>query len=415
MDKNYFPLNKTQLETLAEQYGTPFYIYDEEEICKNFLRFVKAFNDFPNFKEYFSVKACPNPYILKILKKEGSGASCSSLAEIILAENAGFTGEDIFFTTKETTAKEIIYGNLKGCLFNLDDISHIDFIAKTLGGLPDFLSFCYNLDSFQFQEKSKATKAGLPKEQILQTYKISKERGVKRLALHVNLNANQITIDYFVQLVEHLFLLAVEIKEKVGIKIETINLGNGIGISFAPDYKNIDYEALAKKIKALYDKILVTNGLDSTTIAFECSHIITGPYGWLVTRVMHKKSGEREYIGLDATLASLKDVNLENYHNITVTGKEKQEKNHLYDVSGSLFEDKDSLQKELPQVDIGDLLVIHNVGAYCSAKELNYNGNLRPGELLLRQNGTVIPIRRRETLDDYFSTIDFVKLKTFSV
>lgn len=413
MDKNYFPLNKVQLARLAEQYGTPFYIYDEEEICKNFRLLANAFKSFSNFKVFFSVKACPNPYILKILKKEGSGASCSTLSEIILAENAGFLGEDIFFTTNESSAREIIYGNLKNCLFNLDDISHIDFLEKTLGGIPEFISICYN--SIFSQEKKQEGSFGLSREQVFQACKILQEKGVQKFGLHVNL-AEKITSDLFLQSIDSLFTLMVEIKEKFGVKIQNILLG--IHQVFPRDIKerNLDYESFAKKIKAAYDKILLPAELNSTTIALECGSLITEPFGYLVSKVLYQKSGGQDFIKLDYSIPELIDLTKDDY-NIFIVDKEKQNETNKYIVLGSVTENYNNciIETSLPHLENGELIIINNMGSYSRAKESNYKGKLRSGELLLRRNGTVIPIRRQETLDDYFSTIDFVKLKNFNV
>lgn len=422
MSEKNFPLNKEQLEQLTQSYETPFYLYDEKAIRENMRRFTKAFSIFPSFKEYFAVKACPNPYIMKILKNEGCGADCSSLPELILAENAGMQGEEVMFTSNETPAKEYIYANLKGNIINLDDITHIDYLEQALGGLPELISFRYNPGPLKAGNaligKPEEAKYGLTREQIFEAYKICKDRGVKRFGLHTMVASNELNPDYFVETAQLLFTLAVELKEKVGVSVEFVNLGGGIGIPYRPEQMAVDYDYVAKGIKAVYDKTIVPAGLDPLKICWECGRPITGPYGWLVTRALHQKHIYREYIGVDASMADLMRPGMYGaYHEVTVSGKEAAAKTETYDVVGSLCEncDKFAVQRQLPKIDIGDLLIIHDAGAHGRAMGFNYNAKLRCGELLLREDGSVVQIRRKETVDDYFATLDFKGLQSFSV
>ena len=419
MSEKTFPLSAQELQTLTEKYETPFYLYDEKAIRENIRRFTKAFSIFPGFKEHFAVKACPNPYILKILRSEGCGADCSSLPELILAENAGIAGEDVMFTSNETPAKEYIYANLKGNIINLDDITHIPFLEKTLGFLPEIL---YNpgplRDGNELIGKPEEAKYGLTEEQIFEAYKICKEKGVKRFGLHTMVASNELNPDYFVETATLLFNLAAKVKEKVGITFEFVNLGGGLGIPYKPGDKAVDYDYIARGIKDAYDAIVVPAGLDPLKIYWECGRPITGPYGWLVTRAIHEKHIYRDYIGVDASMADLMRPGMYGaYHEVTVSGKENAPKNKVYDVVGSLCEncDKFAVQRQLPEIQIGDLLIIHDAGAHGRAMGFNYNAKLRCGELLLRQDGSVVEIRRRETVDDYFATLDFKGLSSFNV
>lgn len=422
MSEKTFPLSALELQTLTEKYETPFYLYDEKAIRENIRRFTKAFSIFPGFKEHFAVKACPNPYILKILRSEGCGADCSSLPELILAENAGIAGEDVMFTSNETPAKEYIYANLKGNIINLDDITHIPFLEKTLGFLPEILSFRYNPGPLKEGNaiigKPEEAKYGLTEEQIFEAYKICKEKGVKRFGLHTMVASNELNPDYFVETATLLFNLAAKVKEKVGITFEFVNLGGGLGIPYKPGDKAVDYDYIARGIRDAYDAIVVPAGLDPLKIYWECGRPITGPYGWLVTRAIHEKHIYRDYIGVDASMADLMRPGMYGaYHEVTVSGKENAPKNKVYDVVGSLCEncDKFAVQRQLPEIQIGDLLIIHDAGAHGRAMGFNYNAKLRCGELLLRQDGSVVEIRRRETIDDYFATLDFKGLSSFNV
>ncbi|NLM00342.1 MAG: diaminopimelate decarboxylase [Treponema sp.] len=431
--KKIFPLSLARTEQLASQFGTPFYIYDEKAIRANIRKFIKAFSIFPDFTEFFAVKALPNPYILKILASEGCGADCSSLPELILAERAGITGEQVMFTSNNTPEKEFVYANMKGNILNLDDITHIEFVEKACGNLPDYISFRYNPGPLKqsgvnaFIGKPEEAKYGLTREQIFEAYKICKEKGVSRFALHTMVASNELNLDYFVETARILFELARDIKEKVGVSVEMINLGGGLGIPYKLDQKPVDYDYVAKEIRKVYDEIIVPSGLDPVKICWECGRPITGPYGYLVTRAIHEKHIYREYIGVDASMADLMRPGMYGaYHHVTVCGKDEvvDEKGeiipganvHIYDIVGSLCEncDKFAVQRPMPKIDKGDLLVIHDAGAHSRAMGFNYNAKLRCKELLLREDGSVMQIRRAETVDDYFATLDFEALRNFS-
>ena len=348
MSEKTFPLSKSQLERLTETYETPFYLYDEKAIRENMRRFTRAFSIFPAFKEYFAVKACPNPYILKILKSEGCGADCSSLPELILAENAGMLGEEVMFTSNETPAKEYVYANLKGNIINLDDITHIDFLENALGALPELISFRYNPGPLKAGNaligKPEEAKYGLTREQIFEAYKICRERGVRRFGLHTMVASNELNPEYFVETAQLLFTLAAELKEKVGVSVEFVNLGGGIGIPYRPEQVAVDYDLVARGIKAAYDTIVLPAGLNPLKLCWECGRPITGPYGWLVTRALHQKHIYREYIGVDASMADLMRPGMYGaYHEVTVSGMEAAPKTETYDVVGSFCEDCDKV------------------------------------------------------------------------
>lgn len=421
MAEKTFPISTQALERLAEQYGTPFYLYDEAAIRAHIRRFTQAFSIFSSFREYFAVKACPNPYILKILASEGCGADCSSLPELILAEKSGMTGEYVMFTSNETPAQEYIYANLLGAILNLDDITHIDFVSETLGALPELICFRYNpgplKDGNAIIGKPEEAKYGLTYEQIIEAYARCASLGVQRFGLHTMVASNELNPAYFIDTAEMLFKLAADLQEKDGVRIEFVDLGGGIGIPYRPEQQAIDYDYLARGIRAVYDRIIVPAGLDPLSIRWECGRPITGPYGWLVTRALHEKHIYREYIGVDASMADLMRPGMYGaYHEVTVAGKEHEAKDHVYDIVGSLCEncDKFAVQRALPRINRGDLLIIHDAGAHGRAMGFNYNAKLRCGELLLREDGSVMQIRRRETVDDYFATLDFTGLEHFS-
>jgi len=416
-----FCLTHDQLVALAEKYPTPFYIYDEKAIRENMRYFKKAFSIFPEFHEYFAVKACPNPYILKVLESEGCGADCSSLPELLLAEKSGMTEHRVMFTSNDTPEKEFIYANMRNNIINLDDITHIDFLKNAVGQLPDTICFRYNPGSLKkggnaIIGKPEEAKYGLTREQIFEAYKICKEEGVEHFGLHTMVASNELNPDFFADTAKIIFELAAELKAKLGVRIEFVDLGGGIGIPYKPDQKKVDLDYLAKKIRALYDEYIVPAGLDPLSVCFECGRPITGPYGWLVTKAIHEKHIYREYIGCDASMADLMRPGMYGaYHEVTVSGKENALKDHVYDVTGSLCEncDKFAVERPLPKIDIGDLLIIHDAGAHGRSMGFNYNGKLRAGELLLRTDGSIVEIRRAETIDDYFATIDFSGLESF--
>ena len=416
-----FPLSASQLSELAEKFPTPFYLYDEKAIRENMRAFTKAFSIFPDFCEYFAVKALPNPYILKILASEGCGGDCSSLPELVLCEKSGIKGEKVMFTSNETPAAEYEFAYKNGNIINLDDITHIDFLEKTLGTLPELICFRYNPGPLKEGNaligKPEEAKYGLTHDQIIEAYAECKKRGVKRFGLHTMVASNELNPEYFVDTAKLIFNLAVELKQKDGVRIEFVDLGGGIGIPYKPEQKKVDYDYVAKEIRKAYDEIIVPAGLDPLKICWECGRPITGPYGYLVTKAIHEKHIYREYIGVDASMADLMRPGMYGaYHEVTVSGKENAPKDHVYDVVGSLCEncDKFAVQRQLPEIKPGDLLIIHDTGAHGRAMGFNYNAKLRCGELLLRPDGSVKEIRRRETMEDYFATLDFAGLDSFN-
>lgn len=417
----YFPLNNEQLTALAEIYPTPFYLYDEKGIRENMREFTKAFSIFPIFREHFAVKACPNPYILKILAEEGCGADCSSLPELMLSEIAGIKKDKVIFTSNETPAKEYKYAYANENIINLDDFTHIAFLKETLGKLPETLCFRYNPGPLKHGcnsiiGKPEEAKYGLTREQIIDAYRICKDEGVKHFGLHTMVASNELSPDFFIDTAKLVFELAVEIKEKTGVQIEFVDLGGGLGIPYKPDQKKVDYDVVAKGIRKEYDRTIVPSGLDPLAIYWECGRPITGPYGYLICRAIHEKHIYKEYIGTDSCMADLMRPGMYGaYHEITVSGKENAEKDHVYDIVGSLCEncDKFAVDRKMPEIKTGDLLIIHDAGAHGRAMGFNYNGKLRCGELLLREDKKVIQIRRKETIDDLFATLDIAGVETF--
>ncbi len=410
------PFNQEQLQKIMEDYGTPFHIYDEEAIRKNAQRLQAAFAWAPGFKEYFAVKALPNPYILKILGEEGFGADCSSLAELILAEKAGITEENIMLTSNNTPAEEFQKAKDLWAIINLDDITHIDYLEKHTG-LPEVLSFRYNPGSLRAGNaiigNPEESKYGLTKEQLFQAYEIVRDKGVKRFGLHTMIISNELNPDFFIETAEMMFDLAIELKEKLGIRLEFVNFGGGIGIPYRPEQEPVNLETIGEGVRKVYEEKIVAKGLEPLRICLECGRMITGPYGYLVTKVLHRKDTYKNYIGVDASMSDLMRPGIYGaYHHITVMGKEDLPEDHIYDVTGSLCEnnDKFAVDRELPRIEIGDILVIHDTGAHGHAMGFNYNGKLRHAELLLQADGSVKLIRRAETLEDYFATLDFSEL-----
>ncbi|MFP3089921.1 diaminopimelate decarboxylase [Treponema sp. TIM-1] len=421
MKAKTFPLSKAELDELVRSYPTPFYLYDEGALRENARAILRAFSIFPSFKEHFAVKALPNPFMLKILAAEGFGADCSSYPELILADMAGITGEDIMFTSNETPAQEYRAARDLGAIINLDDITHIDFLEKT-AGIPPLISCRYNPGLLKGGNgiigKPEEAKYGFTRDQILRAYGLLREKGVKRFALHTMVASNELNLDYHIETARLLFELAVEIKEKTAVRLEFVNLGGGVGIPYRPGDQGVDYGRLAAGIQAVYERIVVPGGLHPLGIHTEWGRVITGPYGWLVTRAIHTKSIYREYVGLDASMADLMRPGLYGaYHHITVAGKEDEAATETYDVVGSLCEnnDKFAVQRQLPKIKPGDYLIIHDAGAHGRAMGFNYNGKLRCGELLLRPDKSIRMIRRSETVDDYFATLDLSALGDFFV
>jgi diaminopimelate decarboxylase len=432
MSAKNFPLSKARLEELEQSYPTPFYLYDEKALRENAGRMVRAFSIFPNYKEHFAVKALPNPFILKILKEEGLGADCSSLTELILADMAGIRGEEIMFTANETPAGEYIKARELGAVINLDDFTHIEFLEKTLGGMPELISCRYNPGPLKEGNviigKPEEAKYGFTREQLIDGYRLLKQRGAGRFGLHTMAASNELSLDYHVETARILFELAVEIKKRAGISLEFVNLGGGLGIPYRPEQEAVGWEILAGEIKKLYDRILLPEGLGGMGIHTEYGRPVTGPYGWLVARAIHRKKIYREYIGLNSCMADLMRPALYGaYHHISVPGKEGEALTEIYDVVGSLCEnnDKFAIQRRLPKIAVsaerpddpqwGDFAVIHDAGAHGRAMGFNYNGKLRCGELLLRPDGSVLQIRRQETAEDYFATLDLAALPQFGI
>lgn len=419
----YFPLNNAELKELVKKFPTPFYLYDEKAIRENMREFTKAFSIFPIFREHFAVKACPNPYILKILASEGCGADCSSAPELMLSEMSGIKTDHVIFTSNETPASEYQLAYKQGNIINLDDITHIEYLKNALGGkLPETICFRYNPGSLKqggvntIIGKPEEAKYGLTREQILEAYAICKKEGVKHFGLHTMVASNELNPDSFAETAKILFELCVELKEKVGVRIEFTDLGGGLGIPYKPDQKKVDYNEVAQKIRALYDQIIVPAGLDPLGIYWECGRPITGPYGWLVSTAIHEKHIYRDYIALDSCMADLMRPGMYgSYHEVTVSGKEDAPKTEVYDVVGSLCEncDKFAVQRPLPKIDMGDLVIVHDAGAHGRAMGFNYNGKLRAGEILMREDGSFKEIRRRETVEDLFATLDLTGVEGF--
>ncbi|SMB87204.1 diaminopimelate decarboxylase [Desulfonispora thiosulfatigenes DSM 11270] len=416
MAKKTLPFTKEQIEKIIDEYGSPFHIYDEQAIRENVRNLIKAFSWAPKFKEYFAVKATPNPYIMKILQEEGVGADCSSIAELILSEKVGLKGNEIIFTSNNTPAFEYKKAVELGAIINLDDISHIDYIEKHIG-IPESISFRYNPGPLRAGNEiignPEEAKYGLTKDQIFEAYKIMKEKDVKRFGLHTMIISNELNPDFFIETANMMFDLVIEIKNKLDVSIEFVNFGGGLGIPYLPEEEPVDLERIGQGVKEAYEQKITPNGLDPLNITLEYGRMITGPYGYLVTRAIHKKDIYKNYIGVDASMSDLMRPGMYGaYHHITVVGKESEPHDQVYDVTGSLCEncDKFAINRKLPKIEIGDILVIHDTGAHGHAMGFNYNGKLRSSELLLKPDGSVEMIRRAETLEDYFATLDFSKL-----
>jgi len=416
-----FPLSPEELEAVAARFPTPFYLYDEAAMRAFARRVNSAFSVFPQFTEHFAVKALPNPFILKVLASEGFGADCASLPELMLSREAGITGEAVMFTSNETPAHEYAYAREIGAIINLDDITHIDYLERT-SGVPEVISCRYNPGPLKEGNVIIGTpeeaKYGFTKAQLFEGYARLREKGATRFGLHTMVVSNELSADYHVETARLLFELAAELHAEIGIRIEFVNIGGGAGIPYRPEQDELDIEGMATGIRAAYDEIVVPAGLDPLGVHVEWGRIITGPYGWLVTRAIHTKDTYRRYIGVDASMADLMRPGMYGaYHHITVAGKEAAAPTEVYDVVGGLCEnnDKFAIQRPLPEIEVGALLVIHDAGAHGRAMGFNYNGKLRCGELLLRPDATVLPIRRAETVEDYFATLDFEALASFDV
>ena len=410
------PFNKSQIEKIIEEFPTPFHIYDEKAIRGNARRLIKAFSWAPEFYEYFAVKACPNPFLMKILKEEGFGADCSSMSELILAEKVGVTGESIMFTSNDTPREDFVKALELGAIINLDDITHINYI-ESISNLPEMVCFRYNPGPLREGNaiigKPEEAKYGFTRDQLFDGYKILRDKGVKRFGLHTMIASNELNPDYFIETANMLFDLVVEINKELGITFEFVNLGGGFGIPYLPEQDEIDLEYVGEGIHKSYKEKIEKNNLHPLKIFMESGRMIMGPFGYLVSKVLHKKKTYKNYIGLDSTMADLMRPGLyDAYHHITVMGKEDAANEVVCDVTGSLCEnnDKFAIDRNLPNIDIDDILVIHDTGAHGHAMGFNYNGKLKSAELLLKEDGSTEQIRRAETLDDYFATLDFSKL-----
>ncbi len=405
------PLTQDLIDQIKQTYPTPFYVYDEAAIRQNVRQLIDTFSWCPNFKEFFAVKALPNPHILKILMEEGCGADCSSVAELILSEQVGMTGEEIMFTSNNTLAKDYQKAKQLGAIINLDDLSHLGYVDQSIG-LPELISFRYNPGPLREGNaiigKPEEAKFGFTREQLFEGYRIAKGKGVKRFGLHTMVASNEREADFFVETAVMLFSLAAELHQELGIELEFVNVGGGMGIPYRPDEKPLDLQKVSEGMKDAYDQIIRPTALDPLSICMENGRIITGPYGYLVTDVIHKKHIYKEYLGVDACMANLMRPGMYGaYHHISVLGKESEPGEGNFDVVGSLCEnnDKFAIDRPLPEVEIGDTLVIHDAGAHAHSMGFQYNGKLRSAELLLKEDGSIQLIRRAETLDDYFATL----------
>lgn len=407
-------LNKDKAEEIAKRFPTPFHVYDEEGIRKNAMEVNKAFAWNKGFKEYFAVKATPNPFILQILKSCGCGCDCSSMAELKLAHECGFNADEIMFSSNDTPAEEFDYARKLDSIINFDDLTLIDYYAENVGDFPETMCCRYNPGGYftianQIMDNPNDAKYGFTKEQLFEGFKKLKEKGVKHFGIHAFLASNTVTNDYYPMLAGQLFDLALQLKEELDIHIAFINLSGGVGVAYKPDDKENDIALIGEGVRKKYEEILTPKGMDDVAIYTEMGRFMLAPYGALVTRAIHEKHIYKEYIGVDACAADLmRPAMYGAYHHITVLGKEDEPLSHVYDVTGSLCEnnDKFAIDRKLPKVDMGDLLFIHDAGAHGHAMGYNYNGRLRSAEILLHKDGEFDLIRRAETMKDYFATFD---------
>ena len=413
MNEKTFPLSAEETRALIERYPTPFHLYDEATIRANFRRLRDAFAWAPNFREHFAVKALPNPRIVQLLHEEGVGTDCSSIAELIISEAAGVTGEEIMLTSNDTPYDEFQKAIALGAVINLDDITHLDYMAQH-AGLPEVLSFRYNpgdlIEGNDIIGKPMEAKYGLTRPQLFEAYARAREMGVQRFGLHTMVISSELRTEAFLLTARIMFELAAELKEQLNITPEFINLGGGFGIPYRPEENPVNYAAIGAGVQRLYNHIMVPAGLGDVGIRTESGRAMTGDAGWLVSTVLHEKDTYKHYIGLDSCMANLMRPALYGaYHHITVLGKEHAPADHIYDITGSLCEnnDKFAIDRALPKIDIGDIVIIHDTGAHGSAMGFNYNGKLHCAELLRRMDGSIELIRRAQTLDDYFATLKY--------
>ena len=406
-------VTKAQVDEMIKKYPTPFHLYDEKGIRENARKLYQAFSWNKGFKEFFAVKATPNPTILRILKEEGCGTDCSSLTELMMSDKLGFTGDEIMFSSNDTPAEEFVLAKKLGATINLDDFTHIDFLEKT-AGIPEKICCRYNPGgtfsiSTTIMDNPGDAKYGMTKDQIIEAYRILKGKGVKRFGMHAFLASNTVTNDYYPVLARTLFEVAVEIKEKTGVKLDFINLSGGVGVPYTPDKEPNDILAIGEGVRKVYEEILVPAGMGDVALYTELGRFMLAPYGHLITTAIHEKHTHKEYIGVDACAVNLmRPAMYGAYHHITVLGKENEPCDHKYDVTGSLCEnnDKFAIDRMLPKIDMGDVLVIHDTGAHGFAMGYNYNGKLKSAEVLLCEDGSTKLIRWAETPDDYFATLD---------
>lgn len=407
-------VSKEQVEAIAKEYPTPFYLYDEKGIRETARKLYKAFSWNPGFKEYFAIKATPNPAILRILKEEGCGVDCSSKVELIMAEACGFTGQEIMFSSNDTPEEEYIFARDLGGIINLDDFSNIVEVEETLGTLPKTMSLRFNPGGYfkianTIMDNPEEAKFGMTEAQILEGYRILKEKGEEHFGIHAFLASNTVSNEYYPVLARQLFQLVVRIKKELGISLDFVNLSGGIGIPYRPEQEPNDILLIGQGVKEVYEEILVPNGLGHIRLCTELGRFMLAPYGALVTKVIHFKETYRHYAGVDACAANLmRPAMYDAYHHITVLGKEDAKETKTYDVVGSLCENNDKFAKnrELPVLEKGDYLFFHDAGAHGFAMGYNYNGKLWCAELLLKEDGTVKCIRRAQRDTDYFATLD---------
>ena len=407
-------VTKEQLDEIVKKYPTPFHLYDEKGIRETARGLYKAFSWNKGFKEYFAVKATPNPTILNILKEEGCGTDCSSLTELMMSDRCGFDGSEIMFSSNDTPAEEFILAKQLGATINLDDITHIEFL-KECAGIPEKISCRYNPGGVfalgtDIMDNPGDAKYGMTTEQIFEAFKQLKELGVKEFGIHSFLASNTVTNEYYPTLAKILFELAVELRDKTGADIKFINLSGGVGVAYKPDQTPNDIALIGAGVHKVYDEILTAAGMGDVAIYTELGRFMLAPYGCVVTKAIHEKHIYKEYIGVDACAVNLMRPAIYGaYHHITVAGKENEPCDHKYDVTGSLCEnsDKFAIDRMLPKIDMGDYLIIHDTGAHGYSMGYQYNGKLRSAELLLKEDGSVQMIRRAETPKDYFATFDF--------
>ena len=417
-------ITKEKAEQIAQKYPTPFYLYDEAGIRKRARLVNKAFAWNKGFKEYFAVKATPNPYILQILKEEGCGADCSSLTELQMSHAAGLTGRDVMFSSNETPAEDMQLAKKMGAIINLDDLTHVEFLEQ-VAGIPETICCRFNPGGHfaianSIMDNPGDSKYGMTREQMVQAYKMLMQKGAKHFGIHAFLASNTVTNAYYPELARQLFTLAVELKKETGADITFINLSGGVGVSYHPEQAENDILAIGEGVRKVFEEVLVPAGMGNVSLFTEMGRFMLAPFGALVTRAIHEKHIYKEYIGVDACAANLmRPAMYGSYHHITVLGKENAELSHVYDVVGGLCEnnDKFAIDRKLPEIEKGDLLFIHDAGAHGFSMGYNYNGKLRSAELLLQENGEVKMIRRAEEPKDYFATFDFSEefpeLKTY--